>query len=172
MNADLRIAAALLTAVACNPPSERAPETSVPVPVDVVRVVAVVGGEYISAAGTTAPSSRATPSTRVTGRIVEVAFEAEDRVTAADTLVRIASDDLLAQREQAGGRLEAAAAEQVRAKADLKRIRNLFRESAATRQTLEAYEAADKRAEAIRSAAHGAVAEAEAILRMAPSPRR
>lgn len=118
----------------------------------------------ITAVGTTEPYARATPGTRILGRVASVAVEEGQRVTSGDVLVRIEGGDLSAKRQQAVSALREAKAVRDNAEAQVKRIRNLFEEKAVSKQSLDETETAFERARANVVAAEGALMEVDANL--------
>ena len=81
----------------------------------------------VTAVGTTEPYARATPGTRLLGRVARVAVEEGDRVSKGTVLVRIADQDLTAKRQQAESALNEARAVLANAESSVNRIRNLYK---------------------------------------------
>ena len=100
----------------------------------------------VTAVGTTEPYARATPGTRILGRVSSVVVEEGQRVKSGDVLVRIEGGDLSAKRQQAASALREAKAVRDNAEAQVKRIRNLFGEKAVSKQSLDETETAFERA--------------------------
>lgn len=118
----------------------------------------------VTAVGTTEPYARATPGTRLLGRVAAVSFEEGNRVRAGEVLVRIEGGDLSAKRQQAVSALREAKAVRDNAQAQVNRIRNLYQEKAVSKQTLDETETAFERAKANVVAAEGALNEVDANL--------
>jgi RND family efflux transporter MFP subunit len=116
----------------------------------------------VTAVGTTEPYARATPGTRLLGRVASVAVEEGQRVKAGEVLVRIEGSDLSAKRQQAASALQEAQAVRDNAQAQVRRIRNLFNEKAVSKQVLDETETAFERARANVVAAEGALMEVDA----------
>jgi RND family efflux transporter MFP subunit len=118
----------------------------------------------VTAVGTTEPYARATPGTRLLGRVAVVSFEEGQQVKAGDVLVRIEGGDLSAKRQQAASALREVEAVRANAEAQVRRIRNLFEEHAVSKQSLDETETAYERAKANVVAAEGALMEVDANL--------
>ena len=129
---------------------------------EVVRVANVP--VPVTAVGTTEPYARATPGTRLLGRVASVVVEAGQRVNAGDVLVRIEGGDLSARRQQASSALQEAKVVRENAQAQVRRIRNLFEEKAVSKQALDETETAFERAKANVISAEGVLLEVEANL--------
>ena len=95
----------------------------------------------VTAVGTTEPYARATPGTRLMGRVGEVRVDEGDRVSKGSILVRIVDQDLTAKRQQ----VEAVLAN---AQANVTRMRNLYRENAVPKQRLDEAESGYAQAKA------------------------
>ena len=119
----------------------------------------------VKAVGTTQPYARATPGTRLMGRVAEVAFAEGDRVDKGQVLVRIESQDLRARRRQAESALQEARAVLANAEKNVVRMRNLFDEKAVPQQVLDETETGYSRARAGVAAAEEGISEVEANLR-------
>lgn len=118
----------------------------------------------VTAVGTTEPYARATPGTRLLGRVASVAVEEGQTVKSGDVLVRIEGGDLSAKRQQALSALREAKAVRDNAETQVRRIRNLYEEKAVSKQTLDETETAFERARANVVAAEGALNEVDANL--------
>ena len=116
----------------------------------------------VTAVGTTEPYARATPGTRLLGRVASVAVEEGQRVKSGEVLVRIEGSDLSAKRQQAASALQEAKAVRDNAQAQVRRIRNLFQEKAVSKQALDEAETAFERAQANVVAAEGVLLEVDA----------
>jgi RND family efflux transporter MFP subunit len=118
----------------------------------------------VTAVGTTEPYARATPGTRLLGRVAEVTVDEGQRVGKGDVLVRIEGQDLAAKRQQAESGLREARAVLRNAETQAARIRNLYAEKAVPKQALDEAETAYTRAQAGVASAEGALKEIEANL--------
>lgn len=118
----------------------------------------------VTAVGTTEPYARATPGTRLLGRVASVAVEEGQQVMAGDVLVRIEGGDLSARRQQAASAVQEAKVVRDNAEAQVRRIRNLFKEKAVSKQVLDETETAYERAKANVVSAEGVLLEVEANL--------
>jgi len=118
----------------------------------------------VTAVGTTEPYARATPGTRLLGRVAAVSFEEGQQVKSGQVLVRIEGGDLSAKRQQAASALREVKAVRDNAAAQVQRIRNLFKENAVSKQALDETETAYERARASVVAAEGALMEVDANL--------
>ena len=158
--------AAWLPVLACSSPEpqERAVEEGV-VPVHVQRVEQDRIPITASAVGTTVSHARATPGTRIMGRVAEVGFSEGDRVKRGQVLVRIENQDLLARRRQAESARQEARAVLENAEKNVQRLRNLFQEKAVSQQALDEAETGYARARAGVAATEEGILEVEANLR-------
>ena len=100
----------------------------------------------VTAVGTTEPYARATPGTRLLGRVAQVSVDEGDRVAKEQVLVRIEDRDLTARQQQAESALQEARAVLANAEANVQRIRNLYREKALPKQKLDEVETGYARA--------------------------
>jgi len=135
---------------------------SVSVEVEGVRLAQVP--VTVTAVGTTEPYARATPGTRLLGRVARVAVDEGQRVGKGDVLVRIEGQDLAAKRQQVQSGLREARAVLKNSESQVTRIRNLYREKAVPKQRLDEAETAYARAQAGVVSAEGALKEIEANL--------
>jgi RND family efflux transporter MFP subunit len=135
---------------------------AVQVRVETVRMAQVP--VTVTAVGTTEPYARATPGTRLLGRVANVTVNEGDRVSKGTVLVRIEDQDLTAKRQQAESALQGARAVLENSEANVQRIRNLYREKAVSKQALDEVETGYTRAQAGVKAAEGALQEVEANL--------
>lgn len=115
------------------------------------------------AAGTAEPIRQATLSTKLMGTVTAVLVKEGDLVTAGEPLVRIDARDLAAKAQQASAAVSEAEAVHADAETQLRRIRALYADSAATRAQLDAAETGFARATAGMAAARGAAAELGAV---------
>ena len=150
----------LLSAVACGGEHDTTPVLDNG---PVVRVAAEIVRQdtvpvTVTAVGTTEPYARATPGTRLLGRVVSVLFEEGQHVDAGQVLVRIEKSDLNARRQQVESGLGEARAVLKNAEIQVGRMRNLYREKAVPKQMLDEAETAFARAQS-------GVASAEAMLK-------
>ena len=136
-----------------------------PVSVETATVKMAFVPVTVTAVGSAEPFARATPGTRLLGRVVEVGASAGDLVRKGEVLVRIEVSDLEARKGRALSGLQEADAVLKRAEADLGRVRNLYREGAVTKQKLDHEETRFSRAKAAAASAKAALLEVEANLR-------
>ncbi|MEW6749644.1 MAG: efflux RND transporter periplasmic adaptor subunit [Candidatus Latescibacterota bacterium] len=149
----------------CGRQAETAPRAEAPaVAVQTALVRAAQVPVTITTVGTTEPYARAVLSTRLMGRITHVDAEAGDHVRPGRALVRIASEDLVARRQQAEAGLGEAEAVLANAARNLERLRALRHDQAAPQQALDEAETSHARAVAAAAAARQAVREAEVAL--------
>jgi membrane fusion protein (multidrug efflux system) len=133
--------------------SEHTPKTRTEGPPVVVEAETVRLAQVpvtVTAVGTTEPYARATPGTRLMGRVGEVRVNEGDRVSKGAVLVRIEDQDLTAKRQQVQAVL-------ANAEANVTRMRNLYREKAIPKQKLD-------EAESGYAQAKGALREVQANL--------
>ena len=132
-----------------------------------VRVAAVEAAQVpvlVKAVGSTEPHARAMLSTRLMGRIAQVAVNEGERVERGQVLVRIESEDLTARRRQAEAGLKEARAVLANAEKNVERMRNLYRENAVPQQKLDEVETGYTRAQAGAAAAAQGLREVEVNL--------
>jgi RND family efflux transporter MFP subunit len=98
------------------------------------------------------------------GRILDISVRAGDRVKRGQVLAKLDEAEIQARLAQARSALAAAEAEAGRARADARRIQNLFAKEAATRQDLDTAVAAARGADARVQEARAAIREAESRL--------
>jgi RND family efflux transporter MFP subunit len=120
--------------------------------------------ETLSWPGTVTARAVAQLAPKVTARILEIPVKTGDAVSAGQLLVRLDDRELQARVTQTKSALAAANAEASRAQADARRIQALFDKEAATRQTLDAAQAAAQAGNARVAEAKAAVAETESLL--------
>ena len=118
----------------------------------------------VTAVGTTEPYARATPGTRLLGRVLQVNVKEGQRVGEGAVLVRIEGADLDARRHQAASALQEAQAVLANAENNLRRVRNLYQERAVSKQSLDMAETEHRRAEAAVANAQGGLQEVDANL--------
>jgi membrane fusion protein, multidrug efflux system len=135
-----------------------------PVAVQVASVEAAQVPVLIKTVGSTEPYARTTLSTRLMGRIKEVAVDEGAAVHKGQMLVRIESQDLTAKRRQAEAGLKEAKAVLTNAEKNVERMRNLYKEQAVPQQQLDGAETGLARAQAGVSAAEQMVREVEVNL--------
>lgn len=109
------------------------------------------------------PLLESTLSTKLMGRVVEVAVREGDHVRAGALLVRLDDRDLGARREQAQASLRSAEAALEEARLLAGRMRALFADSAAPRAQVDAAEAGLIRAEQSVRAARAGATEVESL---------
>ncbi|WP_077731620.1 efflux RND transporter periplasmic adaptor subunit [Methylocaldum sp. 14B] len=111
--------------------------------------------------GTVAARTVAQIAPKIPGRILEITVRAGDRVKQGQVLARLDERETRSRLGQARAALAAAEAQAGRARADARRIQNLYDKEAATRQALDAALAAARTAEAQVREARDAIREAE-----------
>ena len=130
-------------------------------------VIAVVRDSVIAstqdANGVAAPFQQAVISTKLMGTVIEVLVREGDHVSVAQALLRIDARDVDAKGAQVAASVAAAEATQASAQLQLKRMRALFTDSAATRAMLDAAETGAAQANAGVGAARAAAAEVAAV---------
>ena len=159
--------AAWMAALACGCGGHETSEggaAGAPLPVQLATVRLEQVPVTVTAVGTTEPYARATPGTRLLGRVLEVSVKEGQRVTAGTVLVRIEGGDLDARRQQAASGLQEAQAVLTNAETNLRRVRNLYQERAVPKQSLDTAETEHRRAEAAVAAAQGGLQEVDANL--------
>ncbi|WP_434130986.1 efflux RND transporter periplasmic adaptor subunit [Methylocaldum sp. GT1BB] len=114
--------------------------------------------------GTIAARTVAQIAPKIPGRILEITVRAGDRVKQGQVLARLDERETRSRLGQARAALAAAEAQAGRARADARRIQNLYDKEAATRQALDAALAAARTAEAQVREARDAIREAESSL--------
>ncbi|WP_347258834.1 efflux RND transporter periplasmic adaptor subunit [Methylocaldum sp.] len=114
--------------------------------------------------GTVAARTVAQIAPKIPGRILEITVRAGDRVKQGQVLARLDERETRSRLGQARAALAAAEAQAGRARADARRIQNLYDKEAATRQALDAALAAARTAEAQVREARDAIREAESSL--------
>lgn len=114
--------------------------------------------------GTVTARSTVQVSSKVPARILAINVNAGDAVQAGQILARLDPSELQARTSQARSGLAAMEAQAAKAQAEWQRTQNLFKQEAATRQSLEAAQAADQTAKAQIAQAKAAIATAESLL--------
>ncbi len=98
------------------------------------RIPASRSGGY---AGTTQGIRRVRISTKLIGRVEQLTVAEGDKVSEGDIVVRLRSEDILAQQSQARANLRGAEAERVAAETQFGRMDRLFDEGSATQRELD-----------------------------------
>jgi len=109
--------------------------------------------------GTVKSRTVANIAPRMTARIIEIKFNAGDKVKKGDVIARLDERDIRAQENAALAALAGENAQASRAKADEQRTRSLYSKEAATREKFDAAIAQAKEAQAAVSQATSAVSE-------------
>lgn len=143
------------------PPGMRALIPEAPQPGRTVRVIRKNADDIFAWPGTVAARLVARIAPKLTGRIVEITVRSGDRVRRGQVLARLDETEIRARLDQARSGLAAADAEAVRARADARRLENLFYKEAATRQDLDSAQAASLSARARLAEARETVREVE-----------
>ena len=160
----LSLASFSLLLVGCG--GDAAPDTSEPTPVTVDTATATLGmsaemGRY---RGTLQGQRRVPLSTKMMGTITTLTVEEGDRVEAGQTVARIRSQNVEAQREQVRAQLREARAARDNAQTQFERIRSLREKDSATEQEFDNAQTAYERAQAQVDALEGKLAETEDML--------
>lgn len=121
-------------------------------------VISKVVDDVLSWPGTVRSRTEAKIAPRVTARIMEITVNAGDKVKKGDVIALLDQKALRAQK-QAAADLAAARADWQRARADERRIRNLFAKQAATKETFDRVVAQARAAKARVDAASSALHE-------------
>ncbi len=128
----------------------------------------------VTASGTLSPVEISTVGSQVSGRVIEVLVDHNDRVTKGQVLARLDPQVLTGERAQARARLQAAQAELVRAKATAanahvtaKRTAGLIASGAVAAADVDAAEAAAAVADAAVASAKASIVLAQAQVRNA-----
>jgi RND family efflux transporter MFP subunit len=121
-------------------------------------------GEVRRWPGTVAARSVAQVAPKVSARIVEITVKTGDAVKAGQIVARLDPSELQSRTNQARSALDATQAQAAKAEADLRRTQNLFKQEAATQQSLEAAQAAARSASARVAEARAAIATTESVL--------
>ncbi|HYE37014.1 efflux RND transporter periplasmic adaptor subunit [Methylocaldum sp.] len=111
--------------------------------------------------GTVAARTVAQIAPKIPGRILEIPVRAGERVKQGQVLARLDARETQARLGQARAALAAAEAQAGQARADARRLQNLYDKEAATRQDLDAVLATAQTAEARVREARDAIREAE-----------
>ena len=120
-------------------------------------------GETMRWPGTVTARSVAQVSSKVAARILAIAVNSGDKVQAGQIVARLDQTELQSRSEQARSLLAVASAQAAQTAAELRRAQNLFDKEAATRQSLEAAQAAAQGNDAQVAQARAAVATAESV---------
>lgn len=128
----------------------------------------------VTASGTLSPVEISTVGSQVSGRVIEVLVDHNDRVTQGQVLARLDPQVLTGERSQARARLQAAQAELVRAKATAanahvtaRRTASLVASGAVAAADVDAAEAAAAVADAAVASARASIVLAQAQVRNA-----
>ncbi|MFO8099879.1 MAG: efflux RND transporter periplasmic adaptor subunit [Salinibacter sp.] len=158
------LTAILLVLAGCggDPP----PEASAPAPVTVdtataARATSAEVGRY---RGTLQGQRRVPLSTKMMGTITTLTVEEGDRVQAGQTLARIRSENVEAQREQVRAQLRDARAARDNAQTQFERIEALRKKDSATEQEYDNAQTAYERAQAQVEALEGKLEETDDML--------
>lgn len=109
--------------------------------------------------GTVKSKTLANIAPKMAARIIDISVHAGQKVKKGDVLVRLDERDIAAQEQSSLAVLAGAHAQNVKAKADLERIQNLYNKEAATRAHLDAIVAQEKETQARVNQAHSVVTE-------------
>ncbi len=153
-----------LTLAGCG--DDPSPEASAPAPVTVDTATAALAtsaevGRY---RGTLQGQRRVPLSTKMMGTITTLTVEEGDRVREGQTLARIQSQNVEAQREQVRARLREARAARDNAQRQFERIQSLREKDSATEQEYDNAQTAYERAQAQVEALEGKLEETDDML--------
>jgi multidrug efflux system membrane fusion protein len=143
-------------------PSESSEQAAVSV--ETATATAATSEEVGRYRGTIRGLRRVPLSTKMMGTITELAVEEGDRVQAGETLARIRSQNVEAQRSQVQARLREARAARDNAETQFERIKALRKKDSATEQEFDNAQTAFERAEATVEALESKLAETEDML--------
>jgi RND family efflux transporter MFP subunit len=114
-----------------------APQTTTGIPVEVATARLTPVAQAYRYSGTVRGARRVELGTRMLGRITYLTVEEGDRVRRGETLVRLQSDDIQAQRGQAEAGLVEAKVALANAETNFRRMKNLYDADSATRKELD-----------------------------------
>ncbi|WP_456427275.1 efflux RND transporter periplasmic adaptor subunit [Rhodocaloribacter sp.] len=143
-----------LSLSACGDDASPAREEPAPTPVRLQKVERTQTAPAHRYPGTLQGESRVQLSTRMMGRIAYLRVEEGDRVRRGQTLVRLRSEDVEAQKEQVLANLREAEAALANAETNYRRMQALYEAESATKKEFEdaatGYEMAQARVAALR----------------------
>jgi len=134
------------------------------VTVETASATAYTSAEVGRYQGTVQGVRRVPLSTKIMGTVQALTVEEGDRVQAGETLARIRSKNVEAQRSQVQARLREARAARDNAETQFERIRALREKDSATEQEFDNAQTAYERAQAQVEALEGTLAETEDML--------
>jgi len=146
------------------PGTALASEKSEPFRGATARVEAREFAELMRWPATVTARSVAQIAPKVPARILSLSVQAGDKVSAGQIVGRLDQNETQSRVDQARSGLAAVQALSAKAEAELRRTQNLFKQEAATQQSLEAAQAAARSAEAQVTQAKAAIATAESFL--------
>ncbi|MFM8330853.1 MAG: efflux RND transporter periplasmic adaptor subunit [Candidatus Methylumidiphilus sp.] len=120
-------------------------------------------GETMRWPGTVTARSVAQIAPKLPARILSLSVNVGDAVKAGQVVAQLDAREAQSRTDQARSALAAAEAQAVQANAELRRTQNLYQQEAATRQSLEAAEAAAQTVQAHIAQARAAIATAESM---------
>ncbi|MCS3644732.1 efflux RND transporter periplasmic adaptor subunit [Salinibacter ruber] len=153
----------LLSACGGDAPTPPADERD-PVAVETATAATTTAPQAGRYTGTIQGTRRVPLSTKMMGTITRLSVEEGDRVRKGETLVRIRSQNVEAQREQVQARLREARAARDNAETQFERIRALREKDSATEQEFDNAQTAYERAQAQVEALESRLAETEDML--------
>jgi len=145
------------------PPGVQAAEKTELVHGPTAKVERRESAELMRWPATVSARSVAQISAKIPARILSLSVQAGDKVAAGQILARLDQTELQSRVDQARSVLAAAQALSAKATADLHRTQNLFKQEAATQQSLEAALAQARSADAQVAQAKAAIATAESL---------
>lgn len=148
----------------CGEESSPTPAEQEPVSVETATATAAPSAEVGRYRGTIQGQRRVPLSTKMMGTVKALSVEEGDRVQAGETLVRIRSQNVEAQRSQVQARLREARAARDNAETQFERIKSLREKDSATEQEFDNAQTAFERAQAKVAALEGKLAETEDML--------
>ena len=155
--------AALVSACGGEPPAPPADELD-PVSVETATATATSAAQAGRYSGTIQGTRRVPLATKMIGTVTELTVEEGDRVQQGETLARIRSQNVEAQRAQVQARLREARAARDNAETQFNRIKALREKDSATEQEFDNAQTAYERAQAQVEALESRLAETEDML--------
>lgn len=154
----------LMSLSACGGDEPASADQTTTVPVRVQQVGKDQVAQAYRYAGTVQGTNKVQLSTRMLGRITYLQVEEGARVRQGQTLVRIKSEDVEAQKEQVLASLREAEAALSSAETDFQRMQTLFDAESATKKEYEDASTRYKMAQARRAALQGKLSEVDDVL--------
>lgn len=146
--------------------SQKTPQTSQLAPtihVKTATISSILPMATLSISGTTRSAETALLRFQVSGRITDKPVSLGDQVQQGDVLARVYNPELEPLAQQAQGSLSRAVAQTQQAKRDFKRVDDLFKEQAVTRQEWEQSRTRLTRAQQAQTSARAGLARAQQV---------